>query len=173
MSIQIPYLITYISYNCVHNTRGIISEDLLDQFILDDVSEYIINNSFSTKFETVDDIVKFWERYGSYNVWEAYCVKNNDWINIKPSNELILENICEITKTVEILEYEEYEKCENIQENYKETCKKNIEEKKCEFDEIFSDVSGENIDHDTNTNINIDWSTIYIQEIYIQEQEEE
>lgn len=104
MTNRVAYLITYISYNCVYNNRGTIDESLLEQFILDEVSEYIINNSCSTKFELVDDVIKFWERYGGYNVWDAHCVKNNEWINIKPSNEEILLNIYEMTRSVEILE---------------------------------------------------------------------
>ena len=143
---SIPYLITYISYNCVHNFRGIISEDLLDKFILDNISEYIINNSFSTKFETVVDIVNFWERYGGYNVWEAYCVKNDNWMNIKPSDELILENVRKMTEITEIME-------------------ENIEKNNIQLDENFGDFFEENADIDNvNSDINIDWSTIYIQE---------
>lgn len=104
MTDKIAYLITYISYNCVYNNRGTIEETLLEQFILDEVSEYIINNSCSTKFEHIDDVIKFWSRYGGYNVWDAYCVKNNNWINIKPTNEDILLNIYDMTKSIEILE---------------------------------------------------------------------
>lgn len=113
MTNRVAYLITYISYNCVYNNRGTIDETLLEQFILDEVSEYIINNSCSTKFELVDDVIKFWERYGGYNVWDAHCVKNDEWINIKPSNEDILLNIYDMTRSVEILEEtEELEKNE-------------------------------------------------------------
>ena len=101
---KVAYLITYISYSCVYNSKGTIDESLLEQFLLDEVSEYIINNSCSTKFELIDDIKKFWERYGEYNVWEAYCVKNNNWINMKPTNEDILLNIYEMTHSVEMLE---------------------------------------------------------------------
>jgi hypothetical protein len=170
---SIPYLITYISYNYVNNIRGIISEDLLDQFILDDVSEYIINNSFSTKFETINDIENFWERYGGYNVWDAYCIKNNNWINIKPSNNLILENICEMTKTVEMSNYEENE---YIQEKFKESCEKNIEEKKDKnsIDDVFSDFLIDNDEYvNVDKDINIDWSNIYIKELEELEEIEE
>ena len=33
---KVAYLITYISYNCVYNNKGIIDELLLEQFLLDD-----------------------------------------------------------------------------------------------------------------------------------------
>jgi len=39
---KVAYLITYISYSCVYNSKGTIDESLLDQFLLDVVSEYII-----------------------------------------------------------------------------------------------------------------------------------
>ena len=103
MSSKIAYLITYITYNCVYNKRGSIDESLLEKFLLDNISEYIINNSFSSKFEVVDDIKQFWEKYNGYNVWEAYCVKDDMWIDVKPSNEEILLNIYEMTKSVETL----------------------------------------------------------------------
>ncbi len=122
---KVAYLITYISYSCVHNNKGTIDENLLEQFILDKVSEYIINNSFSTKFELIDDIIKFWERYGEYNVWEAYCIKDNIWINMKPSNEDILLNIYEMTQSVEMLE----ESVLNLKENeFKENHILNLKE---------------------------------------------
>lgn len=107
MTNKIAYLITYISFNCVYNNKGTIDESLLEKFILDEVSEYIINNSCSTKFELVSDVINFWKRYGDYNVWDAYCIKNNEWINIKPSNENILMNIYDMTKSIEILEEDE------------------------------------------------------------------
>jgi hypothetical protein len=110
MSNKVAYLITYISFSYVCNNKGTIDESLLEQFILDEVSEFIINNSCSTKFELVDDIIKFWERYGGYNVWEAYYVKDNNWINIKPSNEAILLNIYDMTRSLEILEENEVSK---------------------------------------------------------------
>ena len=101
---KVAYLITYISYSCIYNHKGIINEELLEQYLLNEVSEYIINNSCSTKFEFIDDVKKFWERYGGYNVWEAYCVKNDNWINVTPKDEDILLNINEMTKSFETFE---------------------------------------------------------------------
>ena len=173
MSNKIAYLITYISYNCIYNDKGTIDESLLEQFLLDEVSEYIINNSCSTKFELVDDIKKFWERYGGYNVWEAYCVKDNNWINVKPSNENILFNIYEMTRTIEILEdYILEEKLEknilnlgDLQEKVKENFEENFEENLeiIDIDEFYSSETSNSSDL-FGENIEIDWNTISNQE---------
>jgi hypothetical protein len=90
---KVAYLITSISYNYIHNLKGTIEEDELYQFMLNEVSEYIINNSRSLKFETVEDVHNFWNKYDGYYVWDAYYVKNDDWINIKPLDENILTSI--------------------------------------------------------------------------------
>lgn len=164
MSNKIPYLITYISYSCVYNNKGTIDESLLEQFLLDEVSEYIINNSCSTKFESIYDVKKFWERYKGYNVWEAYCVKNNDWINITPSNEDILLNIYEMTRSFEMLEDDVLEKnilnLEDLKENLEDSEENleiiNIDDFHSSETNDSSDLFGENIE--------IDWNTIYIQE---------
>ena len=159
MSNKIPYLITYISYSCVYNSKGTIDESLLEQFLLDEVSEYIINNSYSTKFELIDDVKKFWKRYKGYNVWEAYCIKNNDWINVTPSNEDILLNIYEMTRSFEMLE-------DNISEkNLGEKTGKNLGED-LEIIDINDFYTSEMNDSDDlfGENIEIDWNTIYIQE---------
>jgi hypothetical protein len=173
MSNKIAYLITYISYNCIYNDKGTIDESLLEQFLLDEVSEYIINNSCSTKFELVDDIKKFWERYGGYNVWEAYCVKDNNWINVKPSNENILFNIYEMTRSIEILEdYILEEKLEknilnlgDLQEKVKENFEENFEENLeiIDIDEFYSSETSNSSDL-FGENIEIDWNTISNQE---------
>lgn len=157
MSNKVAYLITYISFSYVCNNKGTIDESLLEQFILDEVSEFIINNSCSTKFELVDDIIKFWERYGGYNVWEAYYVKDNNWINIKPSNEAILLNIYDMTRSLEILEENEVSKSldETLEiVNISQTLSEIKEE-----DVIFKEED-----------IEIDWNKILNQE---QEQEQE
>jgi hypothetical protein len=196
---KVAYLITYISYNCVYNTKGTIDELLLEQFLLDEVSEYIINNSCSTKFEFVDDVKKFWERYGGYNVWEAYCVKDNNWINMKPSNEDILLNIYEMTRSVEIFEDYILEENLDLEKNIfnlkKLSLEKNTDlekkfdlEKKLDLEENL-DLK-ENLDLEENLEI-IDINDFYSSEtndsidlfgenieidwntIYIQEQEEQ
>jgi hypothetical protein len=122
---KVAYLITYISYSCVYNYKGTIDEELLEQFLLDEICEYIINNSCSTKFVLIDDVKKFWERYGGCNVWEAYCVKNNNWINVKPKDEDILLNINEMTKS-----YESFEEIlhERLEESLEESLEENLEE---------------------------------------------
>jgi hypothetical protein len=163
MSNKIPYLITYISYSCVYNSKGTVDESSLEQFLLDEVSEYIINNSYSTKFELIDDVKKFWERYKGYNVWEAYCIKNNDWINVTPSNEDILLNIYEMTRSFEMLEDNILEK--NLGENLGEKTGKNLGED-LEIIDINDFYNSEMNDSDDlfGENIEIDWNTIYIQE---------
>jgi hypothetical protein len=154
---KVAYLITYISYSCVYNSKGTIDESLLEQFLLDEVSEYIINNSCSSKFELIDDVKKFWEKYGEYNVWEAYCVKDNNWINMKPSNEDILLNIYEMTRSVEIFEDDISE--ENILNLGK--MEENLEI--IDIDDFYS--SGTNDSSDLfGENIEIDWNTISNQE---------
>jgi len=154
---KVAYLITYISYSCVYNSKGTIDESLLEQFLLDEVSEYIINNSCSSKFELMDDVKKFWEKYGEYNVWEAYCVKDNNWINMKPSNEDILLNIYEMTRSVEIFEDDISE--ENILNLGK--MEENLEI--IDIDDFYS--SGTNDSSDLfGENIEIDWNTISNQE---------
>lgn len=193
---KVAYLITYISYSCIYNHRGIINEELLEQYLLNEVSEYIINNSCSTKFEFIDDIKKFWERYGGYNVWEAYCVKNNDWINVTPKDEDILLNINEMTKSFEIFEeiflqesLEEIilEKTLNIDENEDEIEYINKDEDEIEYidknecidenknkDEIEIELSISSNDSFSEIlygeDIEIDWNTISNQER--EEQEE-
>jgi hypothetical protein len=175
MSNKIPYLITYISYSCVYNSKGTIDESLLEQFLLDEVSEYIINNSYSTKFELIDDVKKFWKRYKGYNVWEAYCIKNNDWINVTPSNEDILLNIYEMTRSFEMLEDNISEKNlgEKTGKNLGEKTGKNLGEKTgknlgedLEIIDINDFYTSEMNDSDDlfGENIEIDWNTIYIQE---------
>ena len=182
---KVAYLITYISYNCVNNNKGMIDESLLKEFILNEVSEYIINNSFSTKFELIDDIIKFWERYRGYNVWDAYYVKDNIWINIKPSDEDILLNIYEMTKSIEMLEKSEFKEDENIL-YLEESCLSetleivNISQTIDDLSEISnsSNLFEENIIIDEaneiywNT-IEIDWNTISHQEQEEQKQEEQ
>jgi hypothetical protein len=167
MSNKIPYLITYISYSCVYNSKGTIDESLLEQFLLDEVSEYIINNSYSTKFELIDDVKKFWKRYKGYNVWEAYCIKNNDWINVTPSNEDILLNIYEMTRSFEMLEDNISEKNlgEKTGKNLGEKTGKNLGED-LEIIDINDFYTSEMNDSDDlfGENIEIDWNTIYIQE---------
>lgn len=174
---RVAYLITCISYNCVYNNKGTIDESSLEQFLLDEVSEYIINNSCSTKFELVDDVKKFWERYGEYNVWEAYCVKDNNWINMKPSNESILLNIYEMTRSMEITEddilEEKIEKNilnlgnlkENLKENLEENLEENIEEniEIIDIDDFYSSGTDDSSDL-FGENIEIDWNTISNQE---------
>ena len=165
MSNKIPYLITYISYSCVYNNRGTIDESLLEKFLLDEVSEYIINNSCSTKFETIYDVKKFWERYKGYNVWEAYCVKNNNWINMTPSNEDVLLNICEMTCSFEILE--DNISVKNIL-NLEEDLEENLEDLEenleiINIDDFYSSKTTDSSDL-FGENIEIDWNTIYIQE---------
>jgi len=156
---KVAYLITYISYSCVYNDRGVIEESLLKQFLLDEVSEYIINNSCSTKFEMIDDVVKFWKRYYGHNVWEAYYVKNNEWIRATPCNEDILLNIYEMTKSTETFE-EIFEGGKSLEEIV--IVEKDIEGSNIEFtissDDSFSEKSliGEDIE--------IDWNTISKQE---------
>jgi hypothetical protein len=158
---KVAYLITYISYNCVYNSKGTIDESLLEQFLLDEVSEYIINNSCSSKFELIDDIKKFWEKYGEYNVWEAYCVKDNNWINMKPSNEDILLNIYEMTRSVEIFENDISE--ENIFNlgKMEENLEENLEI--IDIDDFYSSGTNDSCDL-FGENIEIDWNTISNQE---------
>lgn len=184
MSNKIPYLITYISYSCVYNNKGTIDESLLEQFLLDEVSEYIINNSCSTKFESIYDVKKFWERYKGYNVWEAYCVKNNDWINITPSNEDILLNIYEMTRSFEMLEDDVSEKnilnleyledskdleyLEDLEDSEDLENLKNLEDLEenleiINIDDVYSSETNDSSDL-FGENIEIDWNTIYIQE---------
>lgn len=194
---KVAYLITYISYSCVYNYKGTINEELLEQFLLDEICEYIINNSCSTKFVLIDDVKKFWERYGGYNVWEAYCVKNNNWINVKPKDEDILLNINEMTKS-----YESFEEIlhERLEESLEEVILKKIvdsdknkyknqnedDENEDNKDNENEDNEIENIDEDEieftisdddsfseillGEDIEIDWNTISIQE---QEEQEE
>lgn len=194
---KVAYLITYISYSCVYNYKGTIDEELLEQFLLDEICEYIINNSCSTKFVLIDDVKKFWERYGGYNVWEAYCVKNNNWINVKPKDEDILLNINEMTKS-----YESFEEIlhERLEESLEEVILKKIvdsdknkyknqnedDENEDNKDNENEDNEIENIDEDEieftisdddsfseillGEDIEIDWNTISIQE---QEEQEE
>ena len=185
MSNKIAYLITYISYSCVYNNRGTIDESLLEQFLLDEISEYIINNSCSTKFELIDDVKKFWEKYKEYNVWEAYCVKNNNWINVKPSNEDILLNIYEMTRSFEMLEDnilkknilnledsgENLEKIlkEDLEEDLEKILKEDLEEdleenlEIIDIDDFYSSEMNDSINL-FGENIEIDWNTISIQE---------
>ena len=194
---KVAYLITYISYSCVYNYKGTIDEELLEQFLLVEICEYIINNSCSTKFVLIDDVKKFWERYGGYNVWEAYCVKNNNWINVKPKDEDILLNINEMTKSYESFEEILHERLEESLEEvilkkivdsdknkYKNQNKDN--ENEDNEDNENEDNEIENIDEDEieftisdddsfseillGEDIEIDWNTISIQE---QEEQEE
>ena len=194
---KVAYLITYISYSCVYNYKGTIDEELLEQFLLDEICEYIINNSCSTKFVLIDDVKKFWERYGGCNVWEAYCVKNNNWINMKPKDEDILLNINEMTKSYESFEEILHERLEESLEEvilkkivdsdknkYKNQNKDN--ENEDNEDNENEDNEIENIDEDEieftisdddsfseillGEDIEIDWNTISIQE---QEEQEE
>lgn len=160
---KVAYLITYISYSYVYNDRGTIDEELLNKFLLDEVCEYIINNSCSTKFELIDDVKKFWKRYGGYNVWEAYCVKNNEWINVKPSDEDILLNIYEMTKSFGNFE-------ESLGEIIPEISK--IEKDEIEKDDIDEDIVDIATSNDSlfGEDIEIDWNTISNQE---QERQEE
>lgn len=166
---KVAYLITYISYNCVYNNKGIIDELLLEQFLLNEVCEYIMNNSCSTKFELIDDVRKFWERYGGYNVWEAYCVKDNNWINMKPSNEDILFNIYEMTQSTEIFEnYISKEILEKnifnlgkLEEKMEEKMEENLEI--VDIDDYYSSETNDSSDL-FGENIEIDWNTIYKQE---------
>jgi len=105
----------------------------------------------------IDDVKKFWEKYGEYNVWEAYCVKDNNWINMKPSNEDILLNIYEMTRSVEIFEDDISE--ENILNLGK--MEENLEI--IDIDDFYS--SGTNDSSDLfGENIEIDWNTISNQE---------
>lgn len=104
---DVAYLITYISYSYIVNKKGTIKENDLEQFILDELGEYIINNSASKKFETIDDIENFWNKYNKYLVWEAYCVKDSSWINVKPSNEKILDKILSIIRTNSFVDLEQ------------------------------------------------------------------
>lgn len=48
---EVAYLITYISYDYIVNQKGTIEETKLEKYILDEICEYIINNSSSKKFE--------------------------------------------------------------------------------------------------------------------------
>lgn len=173
---KVAYLITCISYSCIYNYKGTIEEELLDKFLLDEVSEYIINNSCSTKFEFVSDVSKFWERYGGYNVWEAYCVKNNNWINVKPSDEDILLNIYEMTKSFETFDENIYE---NINENFDESLEEIILEisenniSKINISEIDEDIIDVTTSSDSlfGEDIEIDWNTISNQEQERQQEE--
>lgn len=114
---DVAYLITYISYSYVINKKGTIKESELDEFILDELCEYIINNSSSKKFESVDDIEHFWNKYNGFLVWEAYCVRGATWINIKPSNEQILDKILSIIRTNSYVNMEEINVIENIDDD--------------------------------------------------------
>ena len=132
---KVAYLITSISYNYIHNLRGTIEEDELYQFMLNEVSEYIINNSHSVKFETVEDVHNFWKKYDGYSVWDAYYVKNNDWINIKPLDENILTRIQNLTQYSSIDvedEFNEYNSIELLNENKNIDVKENI----CDTNEL-------------------------------------
>ena len=132
---KVAYLITSISYNYINNLRGTIEEDELYQFMLNEVSEYIINNSHSVKFETVEDVHNFWKKYDGYPVWDAYYVKNNDWINIKPLDENILTRIQNLTQYSSIDvedEFNEYNSIELLNENKNIDVKENI----CDTNEL-------------------------------------
>ena len=102
---RVAYLITYISYSCIFNIKGTIEEHKLKDFLLTDLSEYIINNS-SIKFNTVNDVENFWKKYDDFNVWSASYVKNNDCITATLSNEEIFIKIRELSFSLESIDLE-------------------------------------------------------------------
>jgi hypothetical protein len=112
---KVAYLITSISYNYVYNLKGTIDEDELHQFMLNEVSEYIINNSCSVKFETIDDVHNFWNKYNGYSVWDAYYVKNDVWINAKPLDENILKSIQNLMQNSSVDVKDEFDECINVE----------------------------------------------------------
>ena len=87
------------------------------------------------KFETVEDVHNFWKKYDGYSVWDAYYVKNNDWINIKPLDENILTRIQNLTQYSSIDvedEFNEYNSIELLNENKNIDVKENI----CDTNEL-------------------------------------
>jgi len=113
---KVAFLIVYISYNCVHTKKDTIEENELYQFMIDELTEYIINNSCSKKFNSICDIENFWKKYDDYLVWEAHYVKNDEWINIKPTNEDILLNIQNLSNSF----IDEYETISYDKNNYED-----------------------------------------------------
>lgn len=134
---EVAYLITYISYSYIINKKGSIEESELENFILDEVSDYIINNSASKKFESSDDVKKFWKKYGDYLVWEASYVKNNKWINIKLDDGKILDKILGLIRTNSYVNLEEIDLSEiDLDKNTFDE----IDLGETEFKEINSDI---------------------------------
>lgn len=185
---HVAYLITYISFNYIYNNRGTIDETLIKSFLLDEVSEYIINNSSSVKFNNIKDVKNFWEKYGKYNVWDAYYVKNNNWIHAKPSDEDILLNIQEMTKSMDDFNDELKiidDECLEVKKELIDEHIFNLSNKNILMSDTFSDIKTEiNIENkfnedeyenedenededegeDEDKNIEFDWKTILNQE---------
>lgn len=76
-------------------------------------------------------------------MWEVSYIKDNRWVNIKPNDDKILENILTLLKTNSYSSLEEITNFENIDENI------NIN-----IDENINKNINENVDENINENIN-------------------
>lgn len=151
---NVAYLITCINYSYVINTKGTIKKSKLNDFILDELGEYIINNSSSKKFESVEDVEHFWNRYDGYLVWEAYCVENASWVNIKPTNEEILNKILKMIRTNSYIDLEEINMNDFSQILHDDSESMSITSYESNFDSVYLEPNWQKIgDYEMNNSL--------------------
>ena len=99
---MIPYVIS-IARPCykrpeLDQSFGSISEEELENFLLTNVSEFILDRLPLEDINYIKDITQFWDDYYSeyYMGNEPYSVmifKDNEWIDVTPSDDEIFEYI--------------------------------------------------------------------------------
>ncbi len=107
MSQLVPYVISeaHPDYKSpsVKTIYGFVSQDELDNFLLNELVKFVWNFNDRFDLDSVDDIVNFWDNfYGNWSMmnppWEAKAVINGKWIDVTPSDEKLFEKLVDYKK---------------------------------------------------------------------------
>lgn len=94
----IPYIIMeanpYKTTPFINYKKGLIEEDKLNHFLLDELVEFIYKLINIENFKTITDIETFWKCfncncYVDNKPWDCFIIRNNLWENVYFTNEEI------------------------------------------------------------------------------------
>jgi hypothetical protein len=105
MANKVPYVISeaHPDYKRPYLKQefGIIEEDRIDTFFIEEVSEFILEREYINTINDIDDIKLFWryyyDEYYMDNIpWEAKIFIHGKWKSVTLANEVIFQNIIAI-----------------------------------------------------------------------------
>lgn len=99
-SAKIPYVISEAHPDWkrpyIDNRYGVIEEDKMDDFFLEEVINFILERYVIKQFQSVEDITDFFEHFYTDNYmenspWKAYTFMDGEWIDATPDDDEIFE----------------------------------------------------------------------------------